>query len=198
MAIQDNPVIQLLEGKIELNIKTCNSLKDVDIKRLTAIIGEKNVDDKLKELCSAGCGKACSSKANGNLKDLERGCKAKYPFGLACSVMAFTKKDKEDELSMKRKACKAYDIRSCTTDALIFEINKKYDLALEFYNIACDLGDSESCGTLGTIYATGEYVNRDNKKAYLYWDKSVKLNPNNLQSKDDLKILCNNNPSVCK
>ncbi len=98
----------------------------------------------------------------------------------------------------KEKDCEAGKAISCYFVAGDYAKNKNYGYALKYYNMGCDFEDDQSCGELGMIYATGKYGETNPQKAYEYWTKSAKLNPNNNASKGNLEKLCKNNPSVCK
>jgi len=149
----------------------------------------------LKTSCDEGCGIACIQL---DRNDLKRGCEAKVPHGWACYQMSYDLKDEKKKLELKRKGCESGYAMGCDFLAGGFAREENYGLALKYYNIGCDFGDDQSCGQLGMIYARGDYGETSPQKAYKYWSKSVKLNPNNDASKDNLKILCKNNPSICK
>lgn len=185
---------------IELTAETCvNSTNEAeklfDEKKITQ--GEYN--KILEPLCDKGCGRACTKLGGvlGTKAFKEKGCNAKLSHPWACYDLSFETKDKNKKLELKKKACELGFTLSCDFLAGDFAREKNYGLALKYYNIGCDLGGDQCCGNLGMIYARGDYGERNDKKAYEYWSKSVKLNPNNAQSKSNLKVLCKNNP-VCK
>jgi len=200
LTTKNNQIILLLEGKIELNTKTCNDISPENVENLITVLGEKDADNKLKELCAVGCGEACGRTVKGNYlnkKEFEKACNSKFPYGYACYTLSYNEKDEEKKFELQDKGCKAGHSTGCYWMAGHFETDKNYGLALKYYNIGCDMGDDQSCGELGMVYATGKYGETNPQKAYEYWNKSVQLNPNNV-SKGNLKILCRDNPSVCK
>ncbi|HID93807.1 MAG TPA: sel1 repeat family protein [bacterium (Candidatus Stahlbacteria)] len=186
----------LITSLIQANDMTeemCNSLSQEAVEMRKA--GEKKkANEAFIRLCADGCGKACSWA---DKRDNKKGCEAKIPYGFSCYDMSYDETDEKKKLALKKKGCEAGYTMGCDFLAGDFAREKNYGLALKYYNIGCDLGGDECCGNLGMIYARGDYGERNDKKAYEYWSKSVKLNPNNAQSKGNLKVLCKNNP-VCK
>lgn len=180
--------------QVEMTQEVCDtqSLKAFDLRKQ----GDKdNSEAMLLKLCDEGCGRACSGLMKA---DDKRGCEAKIPYGYSCYNLSYFEKDEVKKLELKVKGCKLGYTMGCDFLASDFAEEKNWPNALKYYNKGCDLGDDQSCGQLGMVYARGDYGEKSPEKAYQYWSKSVKLNPNNTASKNNLERLCGYHPEVCK
>jgi len=201
LKVQDNIIIMMLEKRAELNVANCTDNLPWALHNLEKEIGIKDASEKLEKLCIDGCGSACATLDENFFNShatKEKACNSKIPYGYACHSLSWDEKDETKKLALKEKACKFGYTNACFDLAFVYESNKNYGYALKYYVMGCDAGNDSCCGSLGLIYATGNYGERSPKKAYEYWSKSVKLNPNNGASSRNLKALCNNNPSVCR
>lgn len=186
----------------ELTAKKClddtyAAMKLINKKKIT----QEEFDNSLKSMCAEGCGKACLNLDGlfGKKIAKEKACNAKFPDGWACYDLSFDAKDKTEKFELQKKSCEVGHTVTCNYLAADYAAAKNYGLALKYFNISCDLGDYQACGQLGLIYARGDYGEKNIQKSYKYFKKSTKLNPApDNPAKNNLKVICNHHPEVCK
>lgn len=65
---------------------------------------------------------------------------------------------------------------------------KKYDEAVSLYEKACNKGNFKGCKTLADIYSKGSVINKDDKKADIFYKEAVKYA--DIECKADNKDAC--------
>ncbi|MDN5100569.1 tetratricopeptide repeat protein [Aliarcobacter butzleri] len=81
-------------------------------------------------------------------------------------------------------------------------VEQDYKKAIELYEKSANTGNISAKDSIAYLYATGKGVEKDLRKAYIYWIEASKSgkegNPTTIRAKNSLRILCENNPEVCK
>lgn len=100
--------------------------------------------------------------------------------------------DKNDKNTLMKKASSYYH-----NAAIIFEKQKNFKNAFYMYIKAIELSNyARSYTNIGLYFASGVFVKKDDYLAYKYWKTAADLG--NEDAKNNLNILCNENPKVCK
>ena len=81
----------------------------------------------------------------------------------------------ETSLKWYLKAYQLGDIGALSFIGQAYYILEKYDLAIKYFNLACDNNIAEAYARLGNCYQEGKGVKRDIKKAVQLYKKSVEL-----------------------
>ncbi len=159
----------------------------------------------LDKLCKDGCGKACirlsmtpPNKTGANLTHAEykQGCEVKFPYGFACYFTAQKIQDKKKKLELEEKSCQLGYGFACYSLADDAAYNKDNKQASYYLKMGCDANIGDNCDQLGLALIRGTYGEKNIKKAKQVFKKSCELGDNN--GCKNYKILCKNNPSICK
>ena len=70
-------------------------------------------------------------------------------------------------------------------------VDKNLDAAIQWYRLAAEKKNSSACNNLGVIYMQGDWVYPDESLAKEYFEKAIKIDPNNAEAIKNLKILHN-------